>query len=169
MDRSTNGSVWTDLAGLGIKIVVIVAAFTLVFTVVFGLARTTDPGMSPAVKDGDVALFSRFGKSYRVGDLVVLVHSGQREIRRVVAIAGDTVDITTDGLFVNHCLQQEPTIYEPTRRYADGIDFPVTIGDGQVFVLGDARDNATDSRVYGAVDEKQTLGKVIALLRRRSL
>jgi len=90
-------------------------------------------------------------------------------VRRVVAQAGDVVDITADGLTVNGALQQEPDIYEPTLRYQTGTQLPVTLGPGQVFVLGDARDNATDSRVYGPVDTKDTLGKVIAIIKWRDL
>jgi signal peptidase I len=51
----------------------------------------------------------------------------------------------------------------------DGIEYPITLAVGEVFVLGDARENATDSRVYGAVNEKDTLGTVIAVIRRRNL
>jgi len=46
---------------------------------------------------------------------------------------------------------------------------PLTLGAGQVFVLGDARQNATDSRVYGAVNTKDTLGKVITVIKWRDL
>ena len=60
-------------------------------------------------------------------------------------------------------------IYQQTQRYAVGATFPLTVGEGQVFVLGDARENATDSRVYGAVEVKDTLGKVITILRRRDI
>ena len=69
------------------------------------------------------------------------------------------MDITEDGLLVNGSPQQEPGIYEETKRYAEGMDFPVTLQDGEVFVLGDAREDATDSRVYGTVRVEDTLGK----------
>ncbi|MDR2610903.1 MAG: S26 family signal peptidase, partial [Clostridiales Family XIII bacterium] len=83
--------------------------------------------------------------------------------------AGDTVDITEEGLVINGALQPERTIYEETRRYADGAPLPVTLGDDTVFVLGDARENATDSRVYGAIDTDDTLGTAIAIIRRRNM
>jgi len=98
-----------------------------------------------------------------------LEYRGQRQVRRVVATAGDTVDITGDGLVVNGALQQEPEIYQRTQRYADGASFPLTLSEGQVFVLGDARENAADSRIYGAVDVTNTLGKAIAILRQRNI
>jgi len=108
-------------------------------------------------------------KTYAAGDVLLLTSQEQKQVRRVVATAGDTVDITEEGLLVNGALQQEPEIYEETQRYEGGAAFPLTVGEGQVFVLGDARENATDSRIYGAVNVKDTLGKVIAVLRRRNL
>jgi len=161
--------VFKDLATLALRVITIAAAFTLVFTVVYGFDRNTDPGMSPSIKDGDLVLFYRFATSYKAGDLVVLNYQGKQEVRRVVATGGDIVDITNDGLVINGSLQGEPEITQPTRPYAEGITFPTRVGDQQVFVLGDARQNATDSRVYGSVDIKNISGKVITMLRWRSL
>jgi len=87
----------------------------------------------------------------------------------VNATAGDTVDITENGLVINGGLQQERDIYRKTERYAGGIGFPVTLKEGQVFVMGDARDGVTDSRIYGPVNVRDTLGKVITIVRRRNL
>jgi len=158
-----------DVLSLLLKIAVILAVVLLAFTFMFGLCRYTDASMAPAVKDGDLVLFYRLDKTYAAGDVLLLTFEGQKQVRRVIATAGDTVDITEDGLFINGALQQEPAIYQQTQRYATGTTFPLTVGEGQVFVLGDARENATDSRVYGAVEVKDTLGKVITILRRRDI
>ena len=158
-----------DVLSLLLKIAVILAVVLLVFTFMFGLHRGADASMAPAVKDGDLVLFYRLDKTYAAGAVLLLTFEGQKQVRRVVATAGDTVDITEDGLFINGALQQEPAIYQQTQRYATGATFPLAVGEGQVFVLGDARENATDSRVYGAVDVKDTLGKVITILRRRDI
>jgi signal peptidase I len=158
-----------DLLALLLKIGVAAGIAALVFTFVYGIHRNTDPDMNPAIKDGDLAAFYRLDKDYVAGDLLALSFRGERQIRRVVAVAGDTVDITEDGLIVNGAMQQEPEIYEKTERYADGTPLPVTLAEGQVFVLGDSRENATDSRVYGPVNTDDTLGSVIALFRRRAL
>ena len=85
----------------------------------------------------------------------------------MVATAGDVVDITEEGLMINGALQQEHEIYEQTQRYDTGVEFPMELKEGQIFVLGDSRENASDSRVYGAVDVHDTLGKVMTIVRRR--
>ena len=158
-----------ELLYLGIKILVIGVAFVLMFTFLFGILRYEDASMSPAVKDGDLVIYYRLDKQYTATDVVVLEYQDRPQIRRVIAIAGDVVDITEDGLFINGALQQETSIYEETLRYDTGVEFPLTVNEGEVFLLGDSRTNATDSRAYGAVEIEDTLGKVMTIIRRRGI
>jgi len=153
---------------LGLKIVVILTVAALLFTFLYGFHLVSEPGMVPALRGGDLVMFNRFDRDYAVGDLLLLDFEGQRQVRRVVARAGDIVDITEDqGLMVNGATVQELEIYYFTHRFEEGVDFPLVVGEHQVFVLGDARTSATDSRIYGAVDVQDTLGKVITIIRRR--
>lgn len=168
-NRVHEPSIWGELKSLGIKLVVTTAVVIITFTFFYGLQRNTDLSMFPMVKDGDLVLFYRLDKDYAIGDLLLLEFQGERQVRRVVAKAGDSVDISEHGLIVNGSLQQELGIYEKTYGYAEGIVFPVTVGSGEIFVLGDARQNATDSRVYGSVSAKDTYGKVITIIWRRNL
>lgn len=158
---------WKDILSLFIKLGILALLFLAMFTFVFGLFRNQDADMYPNIKDGDLVVYYRLDKNYTARDLTVLDYQGSRQVRRVIAVAGDTVDITEDGLLVNGSPQQEPGIYEETKRYAEGMDFPVTLRDEEIFVLGDAREDATDSRVYGIVQADDTLGKVMLVIRRR--
>ena len=163
-------SVWKDTLFLLAKIAVILLVFVALSTFLFGLERYKEPSMAPAIKDGDLVIFYRYTKvGYLPQDTIMLEHEGQKQARRVVAIAGDVVDITEYGLVINGALQQEPEIFQKTERYAEGISFPMTVPEGQVFVLGDSRSGATDSRIYGSVYIEDTLGKVMAIIRRRSI
>jgi len=168
-NHSTERSFLREFESLAIKIAAIAGAVLLIFTVIYGLHYNVEPGMNPAVKDGDLIMYYRWDKRYKSGDLILVNFQGQKQVRRVIATAGDTVDITEEGLVINGAPQQEPGISQKTERYEDGIDFPVTIGENKVFVLGDARENATDSRIYGPVDIGDTQGKVITEFRRRNL
>ena len=161
--------VWLELRSLFIKIAIIAGVAALIFNFVYGFHYSEEPAMHPAVKDGDLVMFYRWDKEYRAGDLVLLSYQGRDQIRRVVATAGDTVEITEDGLKINGALQQEPEIYERTDRPVEGVDYPLTLAENEVFVLGDARENMTDSRIFGAINTEDTNGKIIAVLRRRSL
>jgi signal peptidase I len=79
------------------------------------------------------------------------------------------VDVADGDLIINGARQQELDIFEETWSYENRVEFPLTVGADQVFVLGDARENATDSRVYGPVDIEDTLGTVITVIRRRNI
>ena len=161
---------WKDLMFLVLKIGMISLAFVALFTFLFGLIRYGEPSMSPAIKDGDLVIYHRYMKvGYLPQDPIVIEQDGQKVVRRVVATAGDVVDIIDDGLVVNGSMQQEPDIFRNTERYAEGVEFPLTVPDGHVFVLGDNRVGATDSRIYGPVSIDDTFGKVMAVIRRRSL
>lgn len=170
--RSTYGdpSVWKELLFLFTKIATIVLVILLLFTFLYGAIRYSEPSMAPAVKDGDLVLFYRYTKSgYLPQDVIALDHNGQRQVRRVIATAGDVVDITEEGLLINGALQQEPAIFQRTQRYQDGVSFPLTVPEGQVFLLADSRAGAADSRIYGCVKIEDTLGKVMTIIRQRNI
>jgi signal peptidase I len=158
-----------ELRDLLLKVVAIAVIIVLIFTLIYGLHRTKDPAMVPAIGGSDLVIFYRLDKDYKAEDVLLLTFQGERQVRRVIAIEGDEVNITEDGLVVNGALQQEPNIYQKTERYQGGVDFPLILGEGEVFVLGDAREGATDSRVYGGVNVKDTHGTVIAVIRRKNI
>ena len=162
--------IWKDLLFLLVKAASTILAFLLLFTFLFGIIQYQEPSMAPAIKDGDLVLFYRHNSSgYLPQDVILFKYKGQWQIRRVVASAGDTVDITGDGLVVNRALQHEPEIFQTTERYQEGVSFPLTVPEGQVFVLGDSRIGATDSRIYVCVKIADTSGKVMTVIRRRGI
>lgn len=167
--REPPSGIMQELLYLLLKMAALLAILLLLFTFVFGIYRNGDVSMHPSVKDGDLVLFYRLDKTYMKSDVVVLEYEGTKQTRRVVAIAGDVVDITEDGLVIHGSPQQEQDIYEETIRYDTGVEFPLTVGEGEIFVLGDGREHATDSRVYGCVKVKDTLGKVMTVIHRRGL
>lgn len=159
-----------DLLYLLMKIAFIVVFFVVLFTFLFGIVRYGDSAMAPSIKEGDLVVYHRYIKSgYQTRDAIVLEKDGQTQVRRVVANAGDVVDITSDGLVINGAVQQEQDIYQNTDRYEEGVTFPLTVPEGHVFVLGDSRRDSTDSRIYGPVDIEETKGKVMAVIKRRGI
>ncbi|MBY4797110.1 S26 family signal peptidase [Collinsella sp. AGMB00827] len=83
-----------DIASLLFKIALAAAIFTIVFSFVFGAFRCTDISMSPQIKDGDMIISYRLDKKFHAHDAVAFVYDGNRMASRVVAQAGDTVNIT---------------------------------------------------------------------------
>lgn len=141
----------------------------MAFSFVFGIFRTGENSMEPAIQDGDLVIYYRLDKDFVASEVAVVKYQDQLLTGRVIAVAGDTVDITDDGLMINGARQHEQKITSKTSRYQDGIEFPVTLKDGQVFLLGDNRTEATDSRIYGPVNIKDIYGKVMTVIRRRNI
>lgn len=166
-ENKNKSSVKEEFFFLLAKVGILAGLFFFLFFIVFGICRCGDNDMIPSVKNGDLAIFYRLQKQYRVSDVVVIKKEGDQQIRRIVAQAGDEVDFTKDGLKVNGYLQQENEIYTETLPYVEGISFPVTLKEDEYFVLGDNRSHAKDSRIYGAVKKEEIKGALITLLRRR--
>ena len=150
-----------DIVYLLGKIVFVIATLALLYFFLFGIIRYNDDGMKPALKDGDVVVYYRLDKKYSVGDLLTYEYKGKLRVARVIATAGSTIDINEDGLIVNGSPQQEQDIYK------EGVEFPLKVPEGSLFVLGDNRTSAVDSRVFGAIPIKDPQGKVVTIVRRR--
>ena len=159
----------SDLLFLFGKLVVVATLIALLFMFIFGIVRVEDASMVPAMQEGDIVLFQRFGPDLIANDTIVVRYDGQTQIRRVVAVAGDVVDITENGLFINGLLQQELHIFEETTQFSEGIMFPLVVPEGEVFVMGDSRARSRDSRIYGTVRVRDVLGTVVTVIRGRNL
>lgn len=168
-ENVSSRSLLSDLLFLIVKIVATAGLLAALFLFVFGIYRCEDNSMQPSMQYGDLTFYYRLQRGYHPSDVVVLEQDGEKQVRRVVAGAGDEVDITEDGLYINGRLQQEEKIYTETFPDSEGISFPLTVGEGEYFVLGDNRPNAKDSRLYGTVRQENIKGLVMTFLRRRDL
>ena len=146
----------------------IIAAFfviTLVFTFIFRVFSVDGPSMKPTLQDGDKVVVSTMGYKAQKGDVVVLSSTeGLKKpiIKRVVAVAGDTVDINfTTGVVTVNGIEEHYTDELTTQQF--DVAFPLTVPEGTVFVLGDNRVVSRDSRStqVGCVDERLIVGKVL--------
>ena len=124
--------------------------------------------MTPAVKPGDLLLVDKINKVSQVRDLVALQSEEQMLIRRVIAVGGDRVQITAQGVLVNGIIQSEPYAIGETNLYKDGFTGEVVLAADEVFVLADVREDALDSRVFGPVRISDLVGRVAFFVRRRN-
>lgn len=155
-------------AELGKNILIMAVILWIAFTQVFYLTGAKGTDMYPAVLDGDILLGYRLEKSYSKNDVVAATVNGKEVIGRVVAAAGDSVDITEDGLLYVNGTQQTGEIAFPTQP-REGATYPLTVPEGCVYLLGDYRTHTTDSRDYGPVETKAVKAKIVSILRRRGI
>ena len=153
------------LAALGLVI------YVLLFHII-GLAVMPNGDMSPRLDAGDMLMFYRLDRTPKVQDVVVVkkAESGERFVLRVIACPGDTVEVSDEnGLSVNGNTLVEPYIYHTTRPYDNGVEYPITLGDDEYFLMADLRNGGIDSRCFGPVRKDEIQGIVITILRRNNL
>lgn len=167
--RSEQRMLLYRIGGLLLKLGIFAVSALLVFGYLFGLTRVANQNMRPSFQDGDLILFYRLADLYLADEVVVVEYGDERLLERVIAVAGDEVDLTPDGLSVNGALVVEPRALGETTRFEGGESFPLTVPQGKIFVLGDNREHAIDSRIFGCVDVDDVYGRVIGVFRRRNL
>ena len=145
---------------------------TILFVFAVRLVGVIGDSMYDTLHNGDkLILLSNFLYEPETGDVVVVdaadFNGGEIIIKRVIADEGQTVDIdfSTGAVYVDGVLLEEDYIYEPTYRY-EGVDFPITVPENCIFVMGDNRNNSTDSRnpEIGCVDKRYVLGKALFVI-----
>lgn len=149
-----------------------VLAVVLVFTFAVRLIGVEGHSMVPTLQEGDRLLVQvgLLAGEYRAGDIVVLRKQGFMDepiVKRVIAVAGQTVDIdfSTGVVRVDGEMLNEPYINELTFR-EEGMEFPLTVPEDAIFVMGDNRNHSDDSRNsrLGTVDTGYVIGKAVFLL-----
>ena len=148
-----------------------VLAVVVVFTFLIRLIGVDGHSMVPTLQDGDrlLVLTSLLDDDYQYGDIVVLRKESFLEepiVKRVIATEGQTVDIdfVTGSVTVDGVLLHEDYINELTFT-EEGTEFPLTVPEGSIFVMGDNRNHSNDSRDsrLGTVDTRYVIGKAVFL------
>lgn len=148
-----------------------VLAVVVLFTFGARLIGVDGHSMVPTLQHGDrmVVLNSMLYHDYKYGDVVVLRKDSflnEPIVKRVIATAGQTVDIDFDSgtVYVDGTALQEDYINELT-FLEEGTAFPLTVPEGHIFVMGDNRNHSSDSRdsSLGTVDTRYVIGRAVAV------
>lgn len=145
---------------------------TLILTFLTPIVGVVGSSMQDTLQSGDRLLTVRpwLLSEIRRGDIVIVrkeSFDAAPIVKRVIAVGGDTVDIDFDRgiVTVNGEVLEEPYIKELT-FLDEGQRFPLTVGEGHMFLMGDNRNNSSDSRnpALGTVSEREIIGRAVILL-----
>ena len=154
-------------------VVYILALILVVFTFCMRVVIVSGSSMFSTLVDGDYLLLINrplCGELER-GDIVVAsmerFKDGEPIVKRVIATEGQEVDIDfrLGVVYVDGVAQEEDYIYTPT-HLSEGMEFPLVVEEGCLFLMGDNRMDSRDSRApeIGLVDEREILGRAVFLL-----
>ena len=149
-----------------------VLTMVLIFTFAVRIVRVSGESMRETLQDQDmlVVLNNWLCGGYEQGEIVILqrddFYCGEPIVKRVIATGGQTVDIDfeTGAVYVDGTLLEEDYINELT-FVEEGTEFPLTVPEGSIFVMGDNRNHSSDSRdaSLGTVDTRYVIGRAVIL------
>lgn len=146
----------------GMGIVVAVVLMLNILTYMVSVVRYYGDGMEPALKGGQILLINKMG-DVSEGDIVAFYYNNKVLVRRVICEGGKTLSISQEGVVtVNGTVLEEPYVDRASIGQCD-ITFPYMVMRNHVFVMGDQREIAMDSRlkVIGVIPEDNIIGKVM--------
>ena len=152
----------------------IIAVVTVVLLFTFGVRMigVSGPSMQDTLYTGDQLLVLNAAFcDFKAGDVVVIndynAELNETLVKRIVAVGGQTIDIdfAKGVVYVDGTPLDEAYIKEPTHT-EEGLEFPITLAEDEVFVMGDNRNHSTDSRstMLGPVKEGYLQGKALLLI-----
>ena len=154
-------------------VVYILALILVLFTFCMRVVIVSGSSMFSTLVDGDYLLLINrpLCGELEQGDIVVAsmerFKDGEPIVKRVVATAGKTVDIDFRAgiVYVDGVALEEEYTYTPT-HLSEGMEFPLVVEEGCLFLMGDNRGDSRDSRApeIGLVDEREILGRAVFLL-----
>lgn len=145
-----------------IGLIVAAIIFLNLFTHVFQIVRYNGVGMEPELRSGQT-LILRKTQDIEPGDVIAFYYNNQVLVRRAISQDMTQIDIQSDGkVLVNGSVLDEPYVTNPSLGQCN-ITFPYYLQNGYVFVMGDNRPVAMDSRLLeiGPVLKDRIIGKVI--------
>lgn len=150
------------LLAITLCILTTVAAATALIAILFlQILRIDGSSMADTLGESDLVI-AHNASGYEKGDIIAFYHEDDILVKRIIATAGDTVDIEADGsVYVNGELLEEPYLSQKALGSCN-IELPCKVPEGENFVLGDHRSVSIDSRssTIGCVSESEIIGKV---------
>ena len=151
-------AIWRWVVALAVLFVVLFNVFTNVLQVV----NYNGSGMEPTLQGGQTLVLLKT-KKVEAGDIIAFYYNNQVLVRRVICTGGKQLELNDRGVVcIDGNVLEEPYLESPATGQCN-ITFPFHVRTGTVFVMGDNRLEAMDSRLeeIGTVPEDRIIGKVI--------
>lgn len=144
------------------SLLVVAAISVLIATLFLPVLEIYGNSMNPTLKNGEIVVSIKTNDLER-GDICCFYYNNQILVKRVIGTAGDVVVIEKDGtVSVNGEVLDEPYVAEKAQDDSD-IEYPYTVPEQSLFVLGDNRATSVDSRnaLIGCIGTEEIVGKIV--------
>ncbi len=150
------------LRSTAFSLLVVAAAAVLIAVLVLPVLQINGFSMTDTLHDGDIVVALN-SKKFTTGDIIAFYYNNSILVKRVIAVAGDWVDIDEEGnVYVNGEQLNEPYITDKALGECN-IELPYQVPDGKCFVMGDHRATSIDSRntAVGCISDGMVVGRII--------
>ena len=145
-------------------LVVVAATAVLVAVLLLPVLRIYGKSMHGTLDSGDIVVSFK-GSDFRTGEIIAFYYNNNILVKRVIAQAGDWVDLDENGnVYVNNQLLEESYLPSNAKAYGEtNIELPYQVPEGKIFVMGDNREVSIDSRntSIGCVAQEQIVGRIV--------
>ena len=143
--------------------VIVIIVVVLIRTFLVTPAIVDGDSMEPNLSNNNIVLLNKL--DYKINDIkrfdiVVINYNGSKLIKRVIGLPGEHIEYKNGNLYVDGFIVSESFKHEDTYDFKLETVGYLSIPGDKYFVVGDNRNNSTDSRMIGLIDKEDILGSV---------
>jgi signal peptidase I len=143
-----------------IETALLTAIIFLLVNTATGRFRIEGQSMEPNLHDGEYVLVDKVSyalHSPERGDVIVLLRPNPEKdlIKRIIGLPGDTIEVRNGQVYINGTVINEPYLNQPTNSTTPARQ----VEPGRYFVMGDNRNNSSDSRSFGSIARSEIVGR----------
>lgn len=148
-----------------ISYVIIILVVILIRVFIVTPVKVDGPSMLPTLKNNDILIEKKFSRNYKRFDIVIINYEKEKLVKRVIGLPGETVRISVthvgenvvSKIYINGEVLEENYGREPIKTAGIAAN-EITLGNDEYFVLGDNRNDSSDSRSLGVFKKKDING-----------